>query len=167
MLKKTPQKEKPKERKKSVQVDQPGDENRQDLPDKRKESLRKVLLAKKEEIWKDVKERLFTQMGKEYREEIDVSFDDGDKAMADLAAETGFSLIDMQTDVLDKIDRALSKLDEGTYGICEDCGIEISDNRLKVVPFAIYCIECKTRLEEMESIAREPERFGPGPGETD
>jgi DnaK suppressor protein len=125
----------------------------------REEGLRLVLLAKKQEVWKDVKERLFTRMGREYHEETDDTLDDGDKAMVDLAAETGLSLIDMGTDVLEKIDRALAKLDEGSYGICEDCGEEINENRLKVVPFAIYCIECKSKREQMESIAREPDRF--------
>jgi DnaK suppressor protein len=126
---------------------------------KREEDLRRVLLEKKEELWLDVKDRLFNQMGKEHREEVDSGLDDGDRAMADLAAETGISLLDMRSDVLEKIDRALLKLDEGTYGICEDCGEEIQENRLKAVPFAIYCVPCKSKREEMESIARETDRF--------
>ncbi|MBI5197299.1 MAG: TraR/DksA C4-type zinc finger protein [Nitrospirae bacterium] len=139
---------------------------RSTLSPAREEALRRILLEKKEEVWKDIKQKLFVQMGKEYREEVDVTLDDGDKAVVDLAAETGISLLDMRTDVLGKIDRAIAKLDEGTYGICEDCGAEIHENRLKVVPFAIYCIDCKTKREEMESIAKETDRFAStGPDE--
>jgi len=51
------------------------------------------------------------------------------------------------TDLL-KIDEAIRKLDEGTYGICEDCGDEISEQRLKILPYAIYCIDCKEKREK-------------------
>lgn len=127
---------------------------------KKKEALRKMLLEKKREVWNEVKERLFRQLGSEYKSEIDTALDEGDKALTDLAEETGLSLIDLRKDILDKIDHALEKLDQGTYGICEDCGAEISEQRLKAVPFAIYCIECKQKREELEQIERERERFG-------
>lgn len=160
--------EKPKGEGREAMKEIPVPETPPRLSFERKEELRKILVEKKQEVWKDVKERLFTRMGKEYHEEVDFSLDEADKATVDLAAETGFSLIDMRKDVLDKIDRALAKLEEGTYGICEDCGAEIHQNRLKVVPFAIYCIECKTRQEEMEKIEREPDRFSvPGQEEMD
>src|SRR3989304_4184854 len=133
---------------------------------KKKEALRKMLLEKKREVWADIKERLFEQLGKEYRREIETALDEGDRALANLAEETGITIVNLRKDMLEKIDRALEKLDQGTYGICEDCGGEISDQRLKAVPFAIYCIECKQKQEELEQIERERERFGvPSPHE--
>lgn len=127
---------------------------------KKKEALRKMLVEKKREVWNEVKERLFRQLGAEYKSEIDTALDEGDKALTDLAEETGLSLIDLRKDILDKIDHALEKLDQGTYGICEDCGTEISEQRLKAIPFAIYCVECKQKREELEQIERERDRFG-------
>lgn len=133
---------------------------------KKKEELKKMLVDKKREVWNEVKERLFEQLGREYKKEIDTVLDEGDKALTDLAEETGLTLIDLRKDMLDKIDHAIEKLDQGTYGICEDCGAEISEQRLKAVPFAIYCIECKQKREELEQIERERERFGaPAPPE--
>ena len=133
---------------------------------KKKEALQKMLIEKKREIWNEVKQKLFQQLGKDYKSEIDTALDEGDKALTDLAEETGLSLIDLRKDTLEKIDHALEKLEQGTYGICEDCGTEISDQRLKAVPFAIYCIECKQKQEELEQIERERERFGvPSPHE--
>ncbi len=130
------------------------------MPKKKKEALKKMLLEKKREIWNEVKQRLFEQLGKEYKREIETALDEGDKAFTDLAEETGLTLIDMRKDILEKIDHAIEKLEQGTYGICEDCGAEINEQRLKAIPFAIYCIECKQKREELEQIERERERFG-------
>ncbi len=127
---------------------------------KKKEALRKMLVEKKREVWNDIKEKLFEQLGKEYRKEIDAALDEGDKALADLAEETGLTIVNIRKDMLEKIDHAIEKLDQGTYGICEDCGIEISEQRLKAVPFAVYCIECKQKREELEQIEQEREQFG-------
>lgn len=128
---------------------------------KKKEALKKMLTEKKREVWNDIKERLFEQLGKEYKSEIETALDEGDKALTDLAEETGLTIISLRKETLEKIDHAIEKLEQGTYGICEDCGAEISEQRLKAVPFAVHCIECKQKREELEQIERERERFGP------
>lgn len=46
---------------------------------------------------------------------------------------------------LSEIDRALAKIDEGTYGTCDDCGREIPRERLEARPAASLCIDCSTR----------------------
>ena len=50
---------------------------------------------------------------------------------------------------------AIQRLDEGTYGICEDCGEDISIPRLKARPVTKLCINCKARQEEGENIRGE------------
>jgi RNA polymerase-binding protein DksA len=50
-------------------------------------------------------------------------------------------------DMLNRIDAAIAKLEEGTYGECDRCGGEIDPARLKAVPYANLCIECKTNEE--------------------
>ncbi len=45
------------------------------------------------------------------------------------------------------IDRALQKLEDGSYGTCDQCGLAISEDRLRAAPFANLCIECKRREE--------------------
>ena len=47
------------------------------------------------------------------------------------------------------------KLREGTYGVCEECGGEITAERLKVMPFAVYCRDCQEKKEQLEKIARQ------------
>ncbi|KAF0122013.1 MAG: DnaK suppressor protein [bacterium] len=51
-----------------------------------------------------------------------------------------------------KIKAALERIDENTFGICEVCGEEISEKRLKVRPVTTLCIDCKTREEAEEKL---------------
>jgi len=56
-------------------------------------------------------------------------------------------IMDMEATQIEQIDMALGKIDNGTYGICEDCGGEIPLARLEALPFATQCIECKRKAE--------------------
>jgi RNA polymerase-binding protein DksA len=78
----------------------------------------------------------------------------GDQHLADHASE----MIDREVDesleenaeqLVRDIDRALEKIDDGTYGTCERCGREIPEERLDAVPYATLCVACKA-LEERE-----------------
>lgn len=52
--------------------------------------------------------------------------------------------------LLKKIDQALERIEDGTFGLCEQCGEEIGAKRLEARPVATFCINCKTKLEEQE-----------------
>ncbi len=56
-----------------------------------------------------------------------------------------------QLDELKQIEEALKKIKEGTYGICDMCGINIPIGRLKAKPFARFCTECRTVFEQENS----------------
>ena len=60
-------------------------------------------------------------------------------AMQDVTAVT----LDLRSRMLKDIDRSLRQLAEGTYGLCEGCGEEISSNRLQALPWARYCLTCQ------------------------
>ena len=73
-----------------------------------------------------------------------------DQHQADLGTETferekDFSLLEQLEAELDDLDRALRKLDEGTYGICEACGEPIPAERLEAVPGARLCVKDQAR----------------------
>jgi YteA family regulatory protein len=77
---------------------------------------------------------------------------DYDNHPADAASETFEREKDLAIDenmdnLLYRIDRAIEKIDNGTYGVCDRCGREISRERLKVLPFASFCIECQDIVE--------------------
>jgi len=72
--------------------------------------------------------------------------------MADDATETfeqevGVSLRQSEVSLLEQVQYALKKFEQGTYGICESCGAPIDRARLKALPYALNCLECMTRLE--------------------
>jgi DnaK suppressor protein len=48
-------------------------------------------------------------------------------------------------DTLEEVERAIGKLDQGTYGLCESCGRQIDPVRLEAKPAARYCIDCASR----------------------
>jgi DnaK suppressor protein len=73
---------------------------------------------------------------------------------ASMEYDTNFSLHlkERESRLMRKIRRALERLDEGNFGICEQCGREISEERLKARPMAALCIKCKKRQEASEKI---------------
>ena len=59
---------------------------------------------------------------------------------------------DRERKLVVKIQEALKRIDEGTFGICQECGEEISESRLKARPVATLCVECKRKQETQEKI---------------
>jgi len=71
---------------------------------------------------------------------------------ASLSSDMGFTLRirDREAKLIRKITDALERLEDGTFGICEECGEDISEERLKARPVTTLCIACKTKAEEEE-----------------
>lgn len=61
--------------------------------------------------------------------------------------EKDFSILDRIQSELEDVERALKRLDEGTYGTCQACGCDIGDERLEAVPAARFCIEHQSDAE--------------------
>jgi DnaK suppressor protein len=61
-----------------------------------------------------------------------------------VAAEQGENraLVNQLAETLEDVERALAKLDEGSYGSCESCGKVIGDARLEAMPSTRFCIDC-------------------------
>ncbi|MGH9154604.1 MAG: TraR/DksA family transcriptional regulator [Acidimicrobiales bacterium] len=76
----------------------------------------------------------------------DIQFDDesGEGASANVDRERDLALSAQARAAVDEIDRALVKIDAGTYGICEGCGQPILRARLKALPHARLCVACKS-----------------------
>lgn len=77
----------------------------------------------------------------------DTDFGDG---FADAAAATAertelLGLVDNLTAMLEQVDAALAKLDDGTYGTCENCGNDIGAARMEARPTSTLCVECKSQ----------------------
>ena len=80
--------------------------------------------------------------------------DELDQARRDEALEFHVSLLDLSEKRLAAITSALVRLDDGRFGICEECKEQISLARLQSVPFAPYCIDCQKEMEVASCRAR-------------
>jgi DnaK suppressor protein len=81
--------------------------------------------------------------------------DEMDVASEHAEAETHARLIEHRWSSQAVLDDALERLRRGLYGICEECGEEISVERLRVIPFAAYCIDCQHQRESKKAAVDE------------
>ncbi len=79
--------------------------------------------------------------------------------LADEERDRQLSLLlsDRDREKLFEIDAALERIDEKTYGVCEECGEKISSSRLKIMPFARLCVPCQSGLEKSQRTKRSEE----------
>ncbi len=84
----------------------------------------------------------------------------GESSEVDIQDDIEFALIQMKSETLSKVNEALRRLDENTYGNCFECGDEISEARLRALPFAVRCKECEEARETAEQRERQAQRRG-------
>lgn len=70
-----------------------------------------------------------------------------ENATITLDREIDYTLQGNEEEVLAAIDSALARIDEGTYGRCQRCGQPIAEERLRAIPYATLCIDCKRKDE--------------------
>lgn len=80
-----------------------------------------------------------------------------DQASSERDRELGLLLNDRERDKLRQIDEALLRIADGEYGICEECEEEIPLGRLKVMPFARFCVRCQSDMEKLQAQTRRVE----------
>lgn len=96
---------------------------------------------------KEIEEATFNSTQSEISGETGYDEDSADAGTATFEREKDLSIANNIQDLIDKIDKALEKIDEGTYGLCESCGDPISGERLKALPYVLLCIRCKKAEE--------------------
>ncbi len=97
----------------------------------------------------DMQRDAFGEKGEPPSELSDVPLEHlADRGTDSFTRDLMIGMIENKEAELVDIDRALEKIDEGTYGKCENCEADIPRKRLKALPFARLCIGCKQREEE-------------------
>jgi DnaK suppressor protein len=112
----------------------------------RQERLRRILLEEKQRLWNELRGELFRNQEKLHTQ-FDIPQDIGDMSMLDVLSDTGIAVADIMRERLTRMEEVEKKLAEGTAGICEDCGEEIDEERLRVVPYATRCVTCQEKHE--------------------
>lgn len=123
-----------------------------DGPEARAKALRDLLGHKRDELLEESRTEISKYVKGEERDVIDTALDDGDLSVIDLNETIKLKKLGAHRDMLIKIDEAIRKIDENTYGTCDDCGEPISTERLRVLPFAVCCRDCQEIREEAEAI---------------
>jgi DnaK suppressor protein len=112
------------------------------------DEIKAMLLKMKEDTLNEISKSLRSGSDKPSGEP---SGDIYDQASSERDRELELLLGDREREKLHNIDEALLKIKEGEYGICEECEEDIPIGRLKVVPFARYCVKCKADIEKQQA----------------
>jgi DnaK suppressor protein len=115
----------------------------------RDEELRKMLIELRDEILRKIAQEMGTKLDKDPRMTTLSTLDIGDLSQLDFDENIDYTLLNMQIERLREVEDALDRLEEGTYGLCEECGAAINLERLKILPFTTYCVQCQERRERM------------------
>ena len=117
--------------------------------------LKQMLDARRREVQAEVQGKM-----RDAREEgawggkIHEVLDAVESSEADIQEDIEFALIQMKSETLNKINEALGRLEDGTYGNCFECDEEIAEARLRALPFAVRCKDCEEARETAEQRER-------------
>ncbi len=113
----------------------------------RYDELKKLLEDRRREIMSQVHEKIRGVRTESSGKKMSEVFDAGESSESDIQEDIEFALIQMKTETLSKINEALTRLEEGAYGNCFECGDEIAPQRLRALPFAVRCKDCEQARE--------------------
>jgi DnaK suppressor protein len=120
------------------------------MNDRQREYFRQKLMAWREEILKEAKETL-VHLQEENQNHPDLA----DRASSETDRAIELRARDRQRKLISKIDEALSRVEDGTYGYCEETGEPISLRRLEARPIATLSVEAQERHERRERVYRD------------
>jgi DnaK suppressor protein len=115
--------------------------------------LKQMLEDRRRELMNEVQGRI-RDVRADGNKDRDV-LDQGESSEVDIQEDIEFALIQMKSETLNKINEALRRLDEHTYGNCFECGDEIAEARLRALPFAVRCKDCEEARETAEQRERQ------------
>ncbi len=106
--------------------------------------FKEILESRKEQIQKNI-----CSVNSELNQLSNLELsDEGDHASVNNNSMVESAIVQQQAQELEEIEKALGKIANGEYGICEMCEDDIGFQRLKVKPHAIYCIDCREIVEK-------------------
>jgi DnaK suppressor protein len=112
----------------------------------RYEELKRMLVERQRELTDEVQGRIRGVRADGAEKPHDV-MDQGETSEVDIQEDIELALIQMKAETLNKINEALARLEGGRYGFCYECGEEISEARLRALPFAVRCKDCEEARE--------------------
>ncbi|MFN2590174.1 MAG: TraR/DksA family transcriptional regulator [Actinomycetota bacterium] len=119
---------------------------------KEKKELRERLLAERRDLqaqYDEIEQSTFSSDQSDLTGEMGFDEEYADAGTATFERERDLSLVNNLRDLMDRIDKAVVKMDQGTYGLCDRCGKPIEKARLKALPYANLCLKDKQAEERV------------------
>ena len=113
----------------------------------RRDRLAGMLHAKRAELFLVLRREFGERIGEDALTSQDEKIEIGDRSVSVLGEDVELGRLEMKRRELRQIDEALARLDDESYGVCEDCEVEIAEERLEIQPFATRCVDCERRRE--------------------
>src|SRR3954465_3731881 len=120
---------------------------REDMKTGRYDERKAILEERRREIMSEVQGRMRDVRAEGTGSGVQGVLDAAETSELATQDEIEVALIQMKAETLNKIEEALRRLEEGTYGYCFECGEEISEKRLRALPFAVRCKGCEEARE--------------------
>jgi DnaK suppressor protein len=122
---------------------------------RRYNELKQMLLSRRRELQAQVQDKMRDVRSTGEVTKLSEVFDAGESSEADIQEDIELALIQMKSETLSRVDDALTRLEQGTYGNCFECGEEIAEKRLKALPFAVRCKDCEEAKENADQRERQ------------
>jgi DnaK suppressor protein len=111
----------------------------------------KNILLKKQEIEEIINNLMETQKEDITNTSLDNYIEEFDRADREISAQTFYKLLDRKKKEFEKINLLISRIqNDHDFGLCEECGMQIPEERLLIVPDASLCVPCQKELEKIE-----------------
>lgn len=127
--------------------------------DERYEALKQMLLSRQRELRNELNGKI-RRVRDEGAQQERGRLNPGDTSDVEIQDDLEFVLIEMKAETANKIGEALGRLEEGTYGLCFECGDQIAEPRLRALPFALRCKDCEETIEMAQQRDRGRSRRG-------
>jgi DnaK suppressor protein len=118
----------------------------------RRAELGQLLADRRRQVQLDVQSRIRDGRAGRTAEVGDI----GEISEAGTQEDIDFALLQSKAEALSRLDEAIGRIEAGEYGDCVVCHVEISEQRLRALPFAVRCTRCEELREQAEARARRP-----------
>lgn len=118
--------------------------------------LKRRLRARADQLRDEIRGTLARSSDESHVRIAELARDEGDDSFSDLIVDLNFADIDRDAQELRRIDGALRRLKDGTYGNCVDCGTAIPAPRLEAEPTALRCVTCQELYEKTHASPSTP-----------
>ncbi len=119
------------------------------LNTKELETYRELLLEKLAVVTGGIESGTLTGAESRHAHHNPAAGDSADQGSEAFEQDFALTILENESNVVQKIDSALERIDRGSYGICRDCEKRIARVRLKVLPWADFCMECQRKEETL------------------